>query len=146
MPASIPAPTHGVSDVPVGRKARTDAVTASIPMASRQLKSKSSTSSLSKFSNPRTKKPPHTHPHPRPKLALPPPPKSAEVFSAGVPLDDGPEDGSDEGQWFWYEGKRIYVRRKSKDRRRRIPSSEDCGGSDAEGTMHFNCLCRFRVL
>lgn len=132
MSASIPDPSHGVSDAPLGRKARTDAVTASIPLAPRKLKSKSSTSSLSKFSNPRTKKSPHTHPHPRLKLALPPPPKSAEVFSAGVPLDDAPEDGGDEGQWFWYEGKRIYVRRTSKGGRRRMPSSEDYGGSDAE--------------
>ncbi|KAF6754927.1 hypothetical protein DFP72DRAFT_847905 [Ephemerocybe angulata] len=86
--------------------------------------------------NPRISQPPHSRPQPRLHLSLPQPPKAAEVFNSGVPLPDRPGNGAGEGQWFWYEGKRIYVGRAEKARRRKVMESEEGGGIYGEGAFH----------
>ncbi|KAJ3549439.1 hypothetical protein NMY22_g874 [Coprinellus aureogranulatus] len=84
-------------------------------------------SSSPKVTSPRiSTHPPPYHANPRLKLTLPPPPKAAEVFGNLIHgqevVEDGTRDGDagEQGQWFWYEGKRVYVR----GARRRVPSNE----------------------
>ncbi|KAF5335343.1 hypothetical protein D9611_011688 [Ephemerocybe angulata] len=88
--------------------------------------------------NPRTSQPPHSRPQPRLHLSLPQPPKAAEVFNSGVPLPDRPGNGAGEGQWFWYEGKRIYVGRAEKASRRKVMESEEGGGIHGEVVDYSN--------
>ncbi|TEB27757.1 hypothetical protein FA13DRAFT_855737 [Coprinellus micaceus] len=107
-----------VKTVPAGSSPRPDP-SASRQSATTQLPPYTSSSSP-RGANPRTSTNPHTlrpATNPRLKLTLPPPPypyTSAEVLP-GNSVRGGEdalrnEDVGEHGQWFWYEGKRVYVR------------------------------------